>query len=104
MDAPHQEKVRAVFLSKHKISLAFALQDACPCRECSFNHDPALMPAGYFDVYTAEKRSAREVSREVSRPKGRLYAFSDDQADVVSAYFDEDVDALGFEGVAEPCA
>ena len=44
-----------------------------------------------------KKRAAREGSREVSRPKRRLYALSDDQAEVVAAFFEEDVEAFGDE-------
>ena len=40
---------------------------------------------------------AREGSREVSRPKRRLYALSDEQAEVVAAFFEEDVEAFGGE-------
>lgn len=59
------------------------------------------MPAGYVQAYGAKKRSVREVSLEVSRPKRWLYALSHEQADLVAACFDEDVDVLEVEGVAE---
>ena len=44
-----------------------------------------------------KKRAAREGSIEVSRPKRRLYALSDEQAEVVAAFFEEDVEAFGGE-------
>ena len=97
VDAPHQEW--SAFSMKHKVCFAFAFQGACPREECLFNHDPARMPAGYFKAHATKKRSARVGSREVSRPKRRLYALSTEQADVVAAYFNEDVEAVGGEEV-----
>ena len=38
-----------------------------------------------------------EGGRETSRPKRRLYALSDEQVDLVAAYFDEDVESAGGE-------
>ena len=71
MDTPRQE--RSAFLIRHRICFAFAFQGACPREECSFNHDPAHMPAGYFKARATKKRSTRKGSREVSHPKRRLY-------------------------------
>lgn len=60
-----------------------------------------MMPVGYFQSYAAKKRSELDASRTVSRRKHRLYAVSDEQADVMALHFDEDVEVLGGEGVAD---
>ena len=81
--APPQQ--RNVFLTKHKI-FAFAFLGACPRQVCLFNHDPSLMPTGYFRAHAAKRRAGPDGGRKVSRPKRRLYALSDEQAFVVVAY------------------
>ena len=99
--APRQE--RAAFLSTHKCCFAFAFQGACPRHDCSFNHDDSLIPAGYFKAHASKKRFTNESQegREVSHPKRSLYALSDEQVDLVAAYFDEDMESAGGEGVDE---
>lgn len=89
--ADDSRQERAEFLAKHKICFAIAFQSACLCPECSFNHDPALMPGGYYQAHVATKR----VAREVSRPRRRPYALSYEQAHVVAAYFEEDITTFG---------
>ena len=82
VDVPRQE--RPAFL-KHWICFVFVFQGACPRKEGSFNHDPTLMPTGYWKAHATKKRSAREGSREASRPRRMSYALSTEQADVVAA-------------------
>ena len=101
-DAPRHE--RAAFLAKHRICFSFAFEGACPRQDCVFTHDPALIPPGHFKGQASRKRVAREGGREVSRPKRRLYALSEEQAHVVAAYFDEDMEAVGGQGADEPGA
>lgn len=88
-----QRQERSAFLMKHRI--CFSFQGACPREIYSFNHDPALISAGYIKAHATKKRSTRDGCREVSRPTRRWYALSTEQADVVATYFDEDVEAGG---------
>ena len=99
VDATRQE--RAAFLSRHKLCFSLAFQGVCPRQVCSFNHDTSLMPAGYFKAHAGRKRPTPDKSeggREVSRPKRQLYALSEEQANVVAAFCDEDVEAVDAEG------
>ena len=95
VDASRQE--RAAFLSRHKLCFSLAFQGVCSRPACSFNHDPSIMPAGYFKAHATRKRRAPDQSeggREVPRPKRKLYALSEEQAHVVAAFCDEDVESV----------
>lgn len=100
-DDPLQE--RATFLAKHTICFSFILEGACPLQDCVFDQSSALMPARYFKGQASRKRVAREGGQEVSRSKRRLYAWSDEQAHVLIAYFNENIEAVIDQGVDGPC-
>ena len=50
-------------------------------------------------MQTKRSTDQREGVREASHPQLRLYALSDDQVDIVTAYFDEDMELVGVECV-----
>ena len=98
-DSSRQE--RAAFSSRHKNCFSHAFQGTCSRQGCPFDHDASLILAGHFKAHANKKRSTdqREGLRDASHPKRRLYALSDDQVDIVAAYFDEDMESVGVESV-----
>ena len=63
---------------------------------CPFNHNPSVLPAGHFRSTESKRRRTGPSGVDVAaaRPRGKLYAPSDEMAGMLAAVMAEDCEPV----------